>query len=176
VTILLSVDAGNRAKTDRQCAVAEFHRREVAFLHSLNRAQAVKAELTTDAVAVERPGYLKANIPPRVIADLCWNGAAVAYTLARGGPVHEYTVNDGKPTDWIGSVPKPILHRRIWSALTGPERRIFPASTADDIERAVEHYARTKKVLSSYKAFDLLCAAGVGLFHFGRIKKGGVKV
>lgn len=175
MTILLSVDAGNRKVTDRQCAVAEYHRRELYDLHSLNRAQAVKAELTCDAVAVERPGYLKANIPPRIIADLCWNGAAVAYTLARGGPVHEYTVNDGKATDWIGSVPKPILHRRIWSALTGPERKIFPASTADDIEAAVEHYARTKKIRAGYAAYDLLCAAGVGLFHFGRIKKGGCK-
>lgn len=177
VTILLSIDGGNRKATGRQCAVAEYHARVLYGLHSLNRAQAVKAEeLTCDAVAVERPGYLKAKVPPRVIADLCWNAAAVAYTIARGAPVHEYTVSDGQPTDWIGTVPKPILHRRIWSALTGPERKVFPASTADDIERAVEHYARTKKILNSYPAYDWLCATGVGLFHFGRIKKGGVKV
>lgn len=174
MTILLSIDGGNRKLNARACAVAEYHRAELYGLHSLNRKQAVLVDdLTCDAVAVERPSYdgrIARGVPPSTIIDLAWNAAAVAYTLARGSPVHEYT-----PTEWIGTVPKPILHSRIWSALTGKERRIFPASTADDIERAAEHYARTKKVLQSYAAFNYLDAAGVGLFHFGRIKKGGVK-
>lgn len=177
--ILLSIDGGNRKTNARACAVAEYHRRELYALHELNRAQAVKASgddgLTCDVVAVEKPDYLKGDVPPKTIFALAWNACAVAYTLARGAPVHEYTVNSGLETDWIGGVVKPVLHARIWAALSTAERKIFPASTADDIERAAEHYARTRKILKSYPAFDLLCAAGVGLFDLGRIKKGGAR-
>lgn len=173
--ILLSIDGGNRKVNHRACAVAEYHRRDLYALHELNRQQAVRAtDLTCDAVAVERPafdGRIARGVPPGTIIDLAWNAAAVAFTLARGAPVHEHT-----PTEWIGGVVKPVLHARIWSALTPAERKIFPASTAKDIERAAEHYARTRKVLKSYPAFDLLCAAGVGLFDLGRIKKGGAKI
>lgn len=176
MTILLSIDGGNRISNDRVCYLAEFHRGELYDLHILNRAQAVKAtELTCDAVAVERPTYLKSNVPPKVIFGLCWNAAAVAYTIARGSPVHEYTVNDGLDTDWIGTVAKPVLHRRIWSALTGPERKVFGADVGDLIEANSQRFARARR-FAEHKAYNTLDAAGVGLFHLGRIGKGGKRI
>lgn len=175
MTTLLSIDGGNAKKNDHACAVAEYEAGKLYALHELNRAAAVAARFSPDAVAVERPDYLKRGVPPKVIFGLIWNCARVAEALAAGAPVHEYTINDGLETDWIGSTRKPILHRRIWRALSEAERRIFPASTAADIEKACEHFARTRKILTSYPAFNPLCAAGVGLFHLGRIGKGGTR-
>lgn len=175
MSILLGIDGGNRALNDRACYIAEFHAGILAELHSLNRAAAVKAlrgGLTCDAVAVERPAYdgrIARGVPPSSVIDLAWNAAAVAFTLAAGSPVHAYT-----PTEWIGTVPKPVLHRRIWSALTGPERRAFPAATDEWLTGAAEHFARKHKLLQ-HPAFNTLDAAGVGLFHLGRIAKGGAK-
>ncbi len=175
LTTLLSIDGGDAQKNSHACYVAEFEGGALYALHHFNRAQAVAARMAPDAVAVERPGYLKSNVPPKVIFGLCWNAARVAEALAAGCPVHEYTVNDGVETDWIGSVRKPILHQRIWRALSGSERRIFPASTAGDIERASDHFSRTRKILTSHVSFNTLDAAGVGLFHLGRIGKGGTR-
>ena len=175
MTILLSIDGGNRAANDRACYVAEFHKAELAALHTLNRAgvvKAMRAGLTCDTVAVERPCYdgrISRGIPPGTVIDLAWNAAAVAFTLAAGAPVHAHT-----PTEWIGTVPKSVLHRRIWSALTGPERKFFHCETAEWIEAAAEKYARTRK-LTEHAAYNTLDAAGVGLFELGRIGKGGVK-
>lgn len=175
MTTLLSIDGGNAKKNALACYVAEYEAGHLYALHELNRAQAVAARMSPDAVAVERPDYLKGGVPPKIIFGLCWNIGRVAEALASGCPVHEYTVNDGLPSDWIGSTRKPILHQRIWRALSPAERRIFPASTAGDIERAAEHFARTRKILTSYVAFNTLDAAGVGLFHLGRIGKGGTR-
>jgi hypothetical protein len=175
VTTLLSIDGGNAQKNVHACYVAEFEAGHLYALHELNREQAVAARMAPDAVAFEAPNYLKAGVPPKIIFGLIRNVARVAEALAAGCPVFEYTVNDGVPTDWIGGVRKPVLHRRIWRMLKPEERRIFPASTEADIERAADHHARTKKILTSYAAFNTLDAAGVGLFHLGRIGKGGTR-
>ena len=176
MTILLSIDGGNRADNDRKCAVSEYHAGMLVELHELNINQARKAirnGLTCDAVAVERGGYLKANIPPRVIADLCWNTAALAFTLAAGAPVREYTVNDGTAEDWIGGVKKHALHCGIWAALSPAERKVFPADTAEWIKEAVKRAAgRPGARPWEHPAFNSLCSAGVGLFDLGRITKG----
>ncbi len=175
VTTLVSLDGGNRKANDRACYAAEFRRGSLYWLTTCTLGDAGKLWnfLTPgDAVVVERPafdGRIMRGVPPSTIIDLAWNVARVAYTLAAGAPVHEYT-----PGEWIGTVSKPVLQLRIWRALAPDERKCFPESTAADLERAAEHYARTRKVLQ-HAAFNTLDAAGVGLFHLGRIKKGGAK-
>ncbi len=174
MSTLLSIDGGNRASNDRVCYVAEYPNGHLYALHTINREQAVCSDLTCHVVAVERPTYLKSKVPPKIIFGLCWNAAAVAYTIARGVPVHEYTVNDGIDSDWIGGTSKPILHRRIWAALTPEERRAFPRDTSDWVEAASQRFARSRKIWE-HAAFNTLDAAGVGLFHLGRIGKGATK-
>jgi hypothetical protein len=172
VTTLLSIDGGNAKKNVHACYVAEFEAGHLYALHELNREQAVAARMAPDAVAVERPsfdGRIMRGVPPGVIIDLAWNTARVAEALAGGCPVHEYP-----PGAWIGTTAKPVLHVRIWRALKPEERKFFHVTTAAEIERAAEHYARKRKVLQ-HVSFNTLDAAGVGLFHLGRIGKGGTR-
>ncbi len=174
MTTLVSLDGGNRKANDRACYAATFRGGQLVGVDpcTLDLARTWGRDDPPDAVAVERPafdGRIMRGVPPATIIDLAWNVARVAYTLAAGAPVHEYT-----PAEWIGTAPKPVLQLRIWRALTPAERKCFPESTAADLERAAEHYARTRKVLQ-HAAFNTLDAAGVGLFHLGRIKKGGAK-
>ncbi len=175
MTPLISLDGGNRKANDRACYAAEFRAGELVLLFECTLSQACEGRRLSyrpDAVAVERPafdGRIMRGVPPATIIDLAWNVARVAYTLAAGAPVHEYT-----PSEWIGTVSKPVLQLRIWRALTPAERKCFHSTIESELERCAEHYARTRKVLQ-HAAFNTLDAAGVGLFHLGRIKKGGAK-
>ncbi len=174
MTTLISLDGGNRKANERACYAAMFLHGYLARVESITLGQAVAwgRDAAPDAVAVERPafdGRIMRGVPPSTIIDLAWNVARVAYTLAAGAPVHEYT-----PGEWIGTAPKPALQLRIWRALTPAERRCFHSTIESELERCAEHYARTRKVLQ-HAAFNTLDAAGVGLFHLGRIKKGGAK-
>jgi hypothetical protein len=173
VTTLLSLDGGNAKKNDRASYVADFLHGQLAGLHTLNLRGALDFHIGPSPIPVERPafdGRIMRGVPPATIIDLAWNVCAIAYTLAQGSPVYEYT-----PGTWIGTVAKPILHQRIWAALSATERTCFGPNTERDLDKASEHYARTRKVLTSHAAFNTLDAAGVGLFHLGRIKKGGAK-
>lgn len=176
MTTLLSLDGGNRKANGRASYVAVYHHGDLLRVEAMNleTARTERLYYGAHAVAVERPDYLKAGVPPKVIFGLSWNVCRIAYTLAQGAPVHEYTVNDGAETDWIGTTSKPVLHQRIWAALTPNERKFFHVTTAAEIDRASEHYARKRKILE-HISFNTLDAAGVGLFHLGRIKKGGAK-
>ncbi len=177
MTTLLSLDGGNAKKNDRASYLAAYEGGELRRVTAvtLQSAREEACYFAAGAVAVEKPDYLKPGVPPATVFALAWNVCRIAYTLAQGAPVHEYTVSAGLKTDWIGSVQKPVLHQRIWAALSEAERRCFPASAQADIDRASEHFARTKKILTSHASFNTLDAAGVGLFHLGRIKKGGAR-
>jgi len=54
------------------------------------------------------------------------------------------------PTQWKGNLPKAVHHRRLLKALTEAEAPLWPAG----------HDARD--------------AVGIGLFHLGRVKRGGI--
>lgn len=176
MTHLTSFDGGNAKANANASFAAHFYAGALGGVEELTLAEArIAACGRPDRVAVEVPDYLKPGIPPKIIFGLAWNVCRIAYTLAAGRPVAEYTANSGLDSDWIAGVRKPILHRRIWRALDATERRVFPAGTAEDIERAAEIFARSKKI-TKHKSFNTLDAAGVGLHDLGRIKKGGVKV
>lgn len=179
MTVLLSIDGGNRKATERRCYVAEFDGGQLAeAVRALNRAEAVQlikaGVLVPDRVAVERPKYdgrIDRGVPPGVIIDLAWNVGRVAEALSDGRPIVEYTSDD-----WIGGTPKAVLHGRIWIALSEAERKHFPADTAEVIHEAKLRRAKNPNARPfEHHSFNTLDAAGVGLFELGRIGKGGVK-
>lgn len=179
MSVLLSIDGGNRKATERRCYVAEFEGGELAEApRALNRTEATqlvaKGVLVADRVVVERPKYdgrIDRGVPPGVIIDLAWNVARVAEALSGGRSVVEYTSDD-----WIGGTPKAVLHGRIWIALSAAERRHFPADTAELIHEAKLRRAQNPKARPfEHHSYNTLDAVGIGLFDLGRISKGAVK-
>jgi hypothetical protein len=99
----------------------------------------------------------------------------VAYTLARGALVIEYT-----PTEWIGGVAKAVLHQRIWAALRIDERDVvsdYPdhATVLRALQTNLKRLATGKPPLH-HDWFNVLDAVGVGLFHTGRVGTGAAPV
>ncbi len=180
----LSIDGGNEKKTDRACYAAEWVGGDLVgvFIVTVECARSF-ASHNPEYVAVERhqqDGRIAGGggkVPPGVIIDLAWNTAAVAYTVARGAPVHEYT-----PAVWIGSINKAALQQRIWAALTTEERKVvaaFARAQPEGVSAALRQNLirqATGKPLLKHKWYNVLDAVGVGLFHLGRIGKGAAPV
>lgn len=193
MTSLVSLDGGNRKIGGRMSYAASYRHAELQSVEEVNLTGArlwFPVHNRPDAVAVERPDYLKKGVPPATIMALAWNVCRIAYTIANGAPVQEYTVNDGHGkgcqfparecdcgnSDWIGGTRKPALHLRIWRALQPAERKRFHPSTEQWIDQAAEKLARKPGSKPwEHASFNTLDAAGVGLFHLGRIGKGGVR-
>lgn len=118
-----------------------------------------------------------AAIDVRNILDVAINGAKFVGALAEisCAEVVEYT-----PTEWKGSEPKPLNHRRLWAVLDDDERVLFGgAKTWKAIDAACEKgalsrwrgrggdfYPRSQKILT-----DRLDAAALGCFYLGRLKR-----
>ncbi len=126
-------------------------------------------------VVCEKPQF-DSRVSKHVI-DLAWTGAAVAYSLAAGGPVTAYT-----PSQWKGSVQKPVHHHRIWQVLTPAERAVFPEGTEARIAEACrkggldnwrksggEYYGKAK----GSEVHNYLDACALGLHHLGRYSEVG---
>src|SRR5688572_24333398 len=127
------------------------------------------------SVVCEKPQF-DSRVSKHVI-DLAWTGAAVAYSLAAGGPVTAYT-----PSAWKGSLQKPVHHHRIWQVLTPAERAVFPEGTEARIAEAcrkggldnwrkpgAEYYGKAK----GSEVHNSLDAVGLGLHHLGRYSEVG---
>lgn len=178
MSVLLSIDGGNRKANERRCYVAEFDGGALYSVRAVNRTEAVQlvkaGTIVADRVVVERPKYdgrIDRGVPPGVIIDLAWNVARVAEALSDGRVVVEVTSDD-----WIGGTKKPVLHGRIWNALTVAERKAFPADTAEMIHDAKLRMARNPNGRPfEHHSYNTLDAVGVGLFELGRFGKGGAK-
>jgi hypothetical protein len=176
--IVLGIDGGNRKANGRVCYVAEADGGTLQRVFTANREDAVLAvrrgDIVADRVAVERPKYdgrIDRGVPPGVIIDLAWNVGRVAEALAHGAQVVEYTSDD-----WIGGVTKPVLHGRIWNALTPAERQLFPADTAEKLHEAKLRKATNPKARPfEHHSYNTLDAVGVLFIDLGRIGKGGTK-
>lgn len=179
----LSIDGGNEAKAGRACYVAcwESIARALWEVKSCTLGEAREMWWTPSYVVVERTqadGRLaRGTTTPAVMVGLAWNTAAVAYTLARGAPVHEYT-----PNDWIGGTPKAALHSRILAALSPGEREIVAEygkggmmALRQAIKKNLQRHVVGKPPLK-HAWFNVLDAVGVGLFHLGRVGKGAAPV
>lgn len=179
-----SIDGGNEAKADRVCYVATWTQAELELVDVDTIRRGGSRGWVPRPVVVERPKYdgrIARGVPPGIVIDLSWNTAAVAYGLAGGEPVTEYTTDD-----WIGGTKKHALHLRIWAALTPAERAVVGAfASAKDkgktwttceaaINRAADQAARGAPPLK-HPWFNILDAVGVGLFHQQRIGKGGAR-
>lgn len=195
----LSIDGGNEAKANRVCYCAYWRGRDLFGVEALTIEQARNAP-PVECVAVERTqadGRLaRGKTTPKIMVGLAWNTAAIAYTLARGAPVHEYTISAGgedEATDWIGGANKVQLHAGVWAALTTAERVIVAAygrcgsrkrgkpgtgRPVDVVTALVENARRqaTGRDLLKHDWFNVLDAVGVGLFHLGRVGKGAAPV
>ncbi len=131
-----------------------------------------------DEIIVERPQQDKrsASIPPAILMRLAWEGALLAGVFAGrdGARIIDYT-----PSEWKGSEPKPVNHKRLWKVLDDDERAVLGGDeTYAAIEKACEKGALKRWGISGAacypKAFDthnLLDVAAIGCFHLGRLEK-----
>lgn len=118
-------------------------------------------------IVIEKPNINKNTPNWQSVLDVAWSGALVAGRC--GGNVQHY-----EPSQWKGSVVKPIHHGRVWAAMTQAERFLFPAEVPDIIQRAKETYARTGQVRKyDHDWHNNLDAVGLGLFALGRLGRGG---
>lgn len=203
----LSIDGADNKKNGRAVYVAEWEldRLGRVYTHALGQEHPadIGAGFVLECVAVERTqadGRLgRGKTTPKVMVGLAWNTAAIAYTLARGAPVHEYTVSVGgdatDTTDWIGGTNKAALHSRIVRAMQpaerlvvasfgravlGPRKRGEPGTGQwEDLLAAISENckrAATGRDLLKHDWYDVLDAVGVGLFHLGRVGKGAAPI
>jgi hypothetical protein len=201
----LSIDGADNKKNGRAVYVACWLGRELDSVWTQDLDQAREPRVVAfQFVVVERTqadGRLgRGKTTPKVMVGLAWNTAAIAYTLARGAPVHEYTISAGgedAERDWIGGTAKATLHQRIWCALTPAERAAVArfgratgqgcgrarggANTGRPVDVAVAisencKRAATGRDLLKHDWYDVLDAVGVGLFHLGRVGKGAAPI
>lgn len=169
---LVSCDPGAEAKAGYKCYFARWVRGRLKSVHALDfwQAQEWQAELGSVEVVVEKPQMDQRtfDVPPKVMINLAWNGALCAAALH---PFHLHTV---APAQWT-TIPKPVLHLRIWKALTPQEQALFPADTLAVLKKAALKYARTKKA-THHEHYNTLDAVGIGLFHLGRVGKSATQL
>ena len=127
-----------------------------------------------DLVVVEKPqpdSRTYSSVP--TVIELSWQGALVAglYAGASGCPIQEYM-----PTEWKGSVAKPIAHSRLWKILEPDERVLLGGdATLAQIERAKDRGALARWAPGrtyypeTWLMHNILDAVALGCFHLGRI-------
>jgi hypothetical protein len=183
----VSIDGGNEAKTGRACYLAHWRADNSLLGVEAATIDQVRHRSVVSHVVVERHQQDKriagggGRVPPGVIIDLAWNTAAVAYSLAGGAPVIEYT-----PNDWIGGVAKAVLHQRIRAALSTAERNVVAAfgtvrDQLSDRELGACLVMNLKRLATGkpplkHRWFNVLDAVGVGLFHICRVGKGAAPI
>lgn len=147
---------------------AEFENGVCVKLREFGRTVDWKDRTTYKQAIVEKPSALDSpNVADMV--EVLWSGAIVASALS--SVVVAYTV-----PKWKGSVKKPIHHYRVWPNLLPEEKTLFPVNALDVINKACAHIAQTGKVKGySQEWHNHLDAIALGMFHLGRIKRGGEK-
>lgn len=135
-------------------------------------------EFTREVMPIDRTKYAQAVCEePSILgapnaADMVQvliSGAIVASALSCTVILHSVP-------KWKGSIAKPVHHYRVWEHLTKAEREFFPANALEVINKACAKYAQTGKVTGySQKWHNHLDALALGMFHLGRIKRGGEK-
>ncbi len=131
------------------------------------------------AVVVEKPQQdeRSAAVPPAVLIQLAWVGAAVAYRYQGGAP--GCVVVELEPRAWKGSEPKPVQHARLWRILEPAERAVFGGEATERVIRAaLDKGAATRWARSggsyyprAFSAADKLDAACISATYLGRLLK-----
>lgn len=181
---IISIDPGY-AKKGEGCAVATIHAvRGLQFVRferpeKWDRAQsyAQHHNVTPDVIIWERPQHRArddkyANVPPETLIGLAVAGATLAglYAGAYGAAIVEV-----HPSEWKGSLPKPVQHKALWARLTDAERATFgdaqvaiTRAIIDAIERgARDRWAKdgASYYPSKFTAHNLLDAVGIGKWY-----------
>ena len=94
-----------------------------------------------------RPGDTKSN--PNDLITLAMRAGVIEGMLRAHAPSAWW--RRVRPSQWKGSVPKPIHNKRVLGALTAREMALLP--------NALKH--------------DTIDAVGIGLWHVGRMGRGG---
>ncbi len=108
-----------------------------------------------DVAAVEHMQYRPTDSTPQDLIDVQAVGCAVAGLLAD-------SVRLIKPSEWKGTVPKPIHHARLVGVLSAEERAVL----GDVAERALRRSTRGHDK-------EVLDAVGIGLYDLGRTNRSG---
>ncbi len=174
---LVAIDPGKRT-----CAVAVaagIKLAGVGLLPSLSKLYPVSL-LSANAVVWEIPEQRGgAGAPAEDLIWLAAAGADMARAIALDAPVRHRT-----PSQWKGSVPKPVHHTRLLDTLTGAELDLLGGPAA--IHRAVDAACRrgaakrwAKPGATYYRkgdmpvgiTHDMLDAAALLMFELGRLRK-----
>lgn len=171
---LLAIDPDTKAG----CACAYFDVASQRLNHVVFDSMPGTAFVTTVVVERMQADGRTRDIDVRDLLECQFVGAlAAGYALGltmRTAELVHYT-----PTEWKGSIPKPVHHDRLWKILSEHERAVLGgAETKAQIDRAVEKGAlsRWSKPGAAYypRSFvthNLLDAVALGCFHLGRIGK-----
>lgn len=170
--VLIAIDPGYAGQGN---AVAEFLH---GFLYDtwFNHLPCVGQR--ADVVVIEKPQQdaRSENVPPKILINLAWEGAllAGAFCGRDGARLVAYT-----PSEWKGSTPKPVHHKRLWRVLSAAEQKVLGgAATEQAIDAACRKGASKRWGITGAKCYpasfdthNLLDAAALGAFHLGRIGK-----
>jgi hypothetical protein len=184
VIALLAIDPGY-SKTGQGSAVARFN--SSVPLDDLARLVGVWFVRSGD---VDRPAGVRAHGRARVVWECPQLDArsrkatpAVVQLAAEGGEIagayaahYALAIERVTPSQWKGSVPKPIAHSRLWRVLDDRERDVLGGDNAiNAIERAKLAGARdrwgkegARYYPRSFVMHNLLDAVGIGLWALGR--------
>jgi hypothetical protein len=173
MTLLYAIDPGAKASTGKASYLARFDAGELVAVSAVTWASVRNGWHEQPAILViEKPQQDRrsAKVPPATLIELAWRGALIA------GALRPLRIVEYEPAEWKGQTPKPAHHWKAWQVLTHRERLCFPEDTEERIRKGKEATARAgdgKLKSYSFEAANLLDAAALGLFHLGRIGKGG---
>lgn len=180
---VISIDPGY-AKDGEGCACAELvdGRLEGAwFLRPEDFHSHHYEEYSPDMVIWERPQHRArderyASVPPETLIALAVAGASLAGLYAGA---YKSEIIEVHPSQWKGSLPKPVQHKALWDRLTSAERAAFDIHITEHgygVERAVtdaiERGARDRWAKSGasyyprgFTTHNLLDAVGIGRWY-----------
>lgn len=116
---LVAIDPGFGRRSGG-CACALFEGAELVRVWMARPSDRV--DVACDVI-VEKPQQDRRSrgVPPSTLIELAWQGAVLAGRIAGAShAVHALT-----PSEWKGSVPKPVHHARLWRCLTERERHVL---------------------------------------------------
>lgn len=173
---MIAIDPGY-GKRSGGCACALFVQGTLEFTWFVRPSDVAPLERDIALVVVEQPQQDARSwgVPPATLIRLSWDGALVAGLYAG---LHGADVKAVTPSQWKGSVPKPVQHGKVWPLLSDSERELLGGlATGLAIEHATEQGARERwrrrggeYYPSAFRMHNLLDAVAIGLVEVGRFR------
>jgi hypothetical protein len=179
---LLAIDSGYP-----ECACAAAFGRRVVWAGALrldSLGTFYEARTRYDRVIVEIPQADGRSVPVDDLLRVAVAGARLAERFARDGSC----VDELRPREWKGSVPKPPHHMRMWSLLDASERELLGGDRTDAAilaackrgaqgawkkPGATYYRARELPTVNGTKiTHDILDAAALALYALRRLARG----